>query len=132
MLTQASSSRDATSRLLLLSACALTLAGCGGGSGSSVQNPISVYLPIATVELTPGAAPVTIPIQIASPSETALVSVSGLPAGVQVKYASTDTNPSGTLTFEANGSAMVGNFMPTITVMSSGLTASTGLTLVVK
>jgi len=27
---------------------------------------------------------------------------------------------------------MVGNFMPTITVMSSGLTASTGLTLVVK
>jgi hypothetical protein len=84
------------------------------------------------IDLTQGAASVTVPIQIASPSETALVAVSGLPAGIQVKYASTDTNPSGTLTFTANVSAMTGNFMPTVTVMSAGLTASAGFTLVVK
>ena len=128
----ATSVRDSASRLWPLFACSLALAGCGGGGGSFVRNPISVYLPIATVELFPGASPVTIPIQIASPSETALVSVSGLPPGIQEKYASTDTNPSGTLTFGANGTAMTGTFTPTITVMSSGLTASTGLTLIVK
>ena len=132
MLMHAFSLRDAANRLWLLLACSLTLAGCGGGGGSSVRNPISVYLPIATIELSRGAGPVTIPIQIASPSETALVSVSGLPSGVQEKYASTDTNPSGTLTFGANATAMTGIFTPTITVMSSGLTASTGLTLTVK
>jgi hypothetical protein len=91
-----------------------------------------VYLPISTIEVTQGAAAVTIPIQIGSPSETALVAVSELPTGIQVKYASTDTNPSGTLTFVADKSAMVGEFMPTVTVNSAGLTASTGFTLVVK
>lgn len=91
-----------------------------------------MYLPISTVNLTQGAASITIPIQIGSPSETAQVSVAGLPAGIQVKYASTDTNPSGSLTFTANESAMTGNFMPIVTVNSAGLTASTGFTLVVK
>jgi hypothetical protein len=96
------------------------------------KNPISVYLPISTIELTSGAGSVTIPIQIGSPSETAVVSVSGLPAGVQVRYASTDTNPSGSLTFQANQSTMTGRSMPAVTVLSAGLSASTGFTLIVK
>ena len=82
--------------------------------------------------MTQGAGTVGIPIQIASPSETALVAVSNLPAGVQFRYTSTDTNPSGTLSFMANESATAGTFMPIVTVNSAGLTASTGFTLVVK
>jgi hypothetical protein len=124
--------QESASRRRLTSICLIALAGCAGGSGSSIQNPISVYLPISTIELTTGAAPVTIPIQIASTSETALVSVSGLPAGVQVKYASTDTNPSGSLTFDAIDATMTGETMPRVTVMSAGQTASTSFTLVVK
>lgn len=132
MFTQVFLNRYAAIRFLLTSVCTVILSGCAGGSGGFLQNPISVYLPISTIDLTQGAESVTVPIQIGSPSETALVAVSGLPAGIQVKYASTDTNPSGTLTFTANASAMSGNFMPTVTVMSAGLTASTGFTLVVK
>lgn len=97
-----------------------------------MQKPISVYLPLSAVELTPGAEAESIPIQIDSPSETALVSVFGLPAGVQVTYAASDTNPSGTLTFAANKTATLGTFMPVVTVISSGLTASASFTLVVK
>lgn len=123
--------RDAESRFLLLSVFALVLSGCSGGNGSPPQNPISVYLPISTINL-PAGANATVPIQIASPSETAQVAFSGLPAGVQVRYAATDTNPSGTLTFEATESATTGTFMPTVTVTSSGLTESATFTLVVK
>jgi len=132
MLRLVSSCPVAVSRLLLPGFYALLLAGCAGGSGRSAQNPVSVYLPIPKIELTEGAGAIIIPIQIASPSETAQVAVSNLPAGVQVRYASTDTNPSGTLSFMANESAMAGTFMPIVTVNSAGLTASTGFTLVVK
>jgi hypothetical protein len=91
-----------------------------------------VYLPISSVIIVPGAAPVSIPIQISSSSETALVSVGPLPAGVDAKYAASDTNPSGSITFSANSSTMSGNYMPIITVISSGQTVSTGLTMTVK
>lgn len=119
------------SRVLLALTCA-GLAACSGGRGIQVQNPISVYLPVSTVEITQGAMSVTIPIQIDSPSETALVSVSGLPGGVEVSYAASDTNPSGTLTIAATKTAMTGSYVPTVTVNSAGQTAATQFTLVVK
>ena len=124
--------RRHTVLLILTAACGAAVLGCGGVSGTPVMNPISVDLPISTVVIMPGAASVTIPIQIRSPSETALVSVGGLPAGVGAKYAASDTNPSGSLTFSANTSAVTGTFMPIVTVQSSGQTASTGFTLIVK
>lgn len=123
--------RGAIARLLVIPVVALVLSGCSGKSGNSLQNPISVYLPISTINLTAGAN-ATVPIQIVSPSETAQVAFSGLPAGVQVRYTATDTNPSGSLTFEATESATTGTFTPAVTVMSAGLTASTTCTLVVK
>jgi hypothetical protein len=122
--------------LLVASAIAVSMSSCAGGNsnrdGTPAQNPISVHLPISTVELNPGAGPVTIPIQIDSPSETALVTVNGFPAGVGVTYSASDTNPSGTLTFAANSSAMQSSQMPTVTVFSSGQKVSTMFTLVVK
>ena len=94
--------------------------------------PITVSLPVSTVLVMPGGSPVTVPIQIESTSETALVSLSGLPGGVQALYAASDTNPSGILTFTANAMTMPGTSMPTVTVMSAGQTAMTQFTLVVK
>ena len=96
------------------------------------QPAISVSLPISTVTITRNGNSAIIPIQINSTSETAIVMVGGLPGGVSEKYSSTDTNPSGTLAFMANGSAMTGTFMPIVSVQSAGSTASTGFTLIVK
>lgn len=118
--------------------CALFLAfaGCGGGNGAgnamSSQNPVTVFLPISTVVVTAGGMQVNVPIQIRSTSETALVSVTGLPAGVQERYAASDTNPSGTITFTAAGTAPAGTLMPIVTVISAGQTVSTPFTLTVE
>jgi hypothetical protein len=96
------------------------------------QPPITVSLPISTVAVTRGGGAVTVPIQIGSTSETALVSVEGLPGGVQATYAASDTNPSGTLSFLANASAVPGTYMPAVVVTSANQTASLGFTLTVK
>jgi len=110
----------------------LFLSTCGGRGGIVAVRPISVYLPVSTIHITAGAKSVTIPIQIGSTSETALVSAVGLPPGVRMTYASSDTNPSGSLTFSANSAAMTGTFMPTVLVMSAGSSASTGFNLEVQ
>ena len=112
----------------------LAVSACGGGGSRSgmLQVPITVSLPISTVIVTRGDGPMSVPIQIRSISETALVSVGNLPGGVQVTYAASDTNPSGSLTFTANASTMTGTFMPFVTVISANQTASLGFTLVVK
>ena len=109
--------------------CASFLSGCGGRGGIASVRPISVYLPVSTVRVTAGAKSVTIPIQIGSTSETALVSAVGLPAKVQMTDHSSDANPSGSLTFSAVSTATIGNYMPTVFVMSAGSSASTGFTL---
>ena len=93
------------------------------------QAPLSVFLPISAVVVPQDGMPVIVPIQIGSTSETALVAVSGLPSGVQEKYAASDTNPSGTLTFTANSTSPAGTYMPIVTVFSAGQTASTKFTL---
>jgi hypothetical protein len=110
----------------------LALSGCGGGGGNMTQAPITVYLPISTVVLSQGGAQTNVPIQIGSTSETAVVAVEGLPAGVKATYAASDTNPSGTLTFTANASAVVGTYMPVVAVNSAGQMASKSFTLIVK
>ena len=110
----------------------LCAAGCGGGSHSAPQAvPITVSLVGSTVTVPQDGIPVAVQLLISSTSETALVSLSNLPAGLQWKYAATDTNPSGTLTFTASTSAPAGTYMPTVTVNSAGQTASASFTLVV-
>ncbi|HTB96738.1 MAG TPA: hypothetical protein VK716_07000 [Terracidiphilus sp.] len=120
-----------SSRAVLIGAV-LALMGCGKANDALIQNPITITLPISTVTVTQDGPTVIIPIQITSTSETALVSVTGLPGGVAEKYAATDTSPSGSLFFTADGVAMTGTFMPTITVMSAGEIAKTQFTLIVK
>lgn len=117
---------------ILLCMWALTFCACGGGNGYFAPRPISVYLPTSKVQLTDGAKAVTIPIQIDSSSETAQVALTGLPGGVQFTFASSDTNPSGSLTFVATSSAMTGSYMPTVIVMSADTTASSSFTLEVQ
>jgi hypothetical protein len=117
-------------------ALTLVLPGCGGGSASTgsmfTQMQISVSLPISTIVVSKNGQAVIVPIQINSTSETALVSFTGLPMGIQEKYSSTDTNPSGTIAFSANSSTPVGTYMPIVTVNSANQTASTMFTLIVK
>lgn len=126
---------DAASRAVLW-VLTLGTSACGGGgsafSGAMSQAPIMIVLPISTVVVSPSGTPVTVSIQIDSTSETAIVSVGGLPAGVQVTYAASDTNPSGTLTFGANASAPPGNYVPIVTVISAGQTASLAFALTVS
>jgi hypothetical protein len=119
-------------KFVALCGLAWVAAGCGGGSVVVSLPPITVYLPVTTVTITQNGAPMAIPIQIQSTSETALVSVAGLPAGVSETYAASDTNPSGTLTFTATRTATSGRFMPQVSVMSAGQTANSGFTLIVK
>jgi hypothetical protein len=123
----------ASNRCIVFLACALAMSGCGGGSRSGfVNTTISVYLPISTVTILAGGRSTSVPVQIKSTSETALVAVGGLPAGVQVDYAATDTNPSGSLTFSAIASAKLGTYMPIVNVQSANQSTSTTFTLIVK
>ena len=96
------------------------------------QMPITVSLTTPTVVVTQGGPPVIVQIIINSTSETALVALTGLPAGLQEKYGASNTNPSGTLTFTAAKTAPAGTYMPTVNVNSAGQMASTTFTLVVK
>lgn len=107
------------------------VAGCGGGSGSIVLQPIAVSLPISTVVVPQDGTQVIVPILITSTSETALVSVLALPSDVQVKYAASDTNPSGSLAFTASSLSPEGTYSPTVTVNSAGQMASANFTLVI-
>jgi hypothetical protein len=96
------------------------------------QVPITVSLPISTVVVPRNGIQVIVPINISSTSEFALVTVSGLPAGVEEKYAASDTNPSGSLAFTASTASPVGTYTPRVTVSSAGQTASLNFTLVVS
>jgi hypothetical protein len=111
----------------------IAVVGCSGGASMlpSAQVPITVSLVISTINVPQDGTTVIVPMTISSSSETALVNFSGLPTGVQVKYTSTDTNPSGTLTFVADVDSQAGTYMPTVNVYSAGQAASTTFTLIV-
>jgi hypothetical protein len=108
-------------------------AGCRCGGGFiAVPMRIMVSLPVSTVVVPQDGTQVVVPINITSTSETAVVSVSGLPTGMQEKYAASDTNPSGSLVFTASAATPAGTYTPKVTVQSAGQTASTNFTLVVS
>jgi hypothetical protein len=118
--------------VLVLTAVACALAGCAMQvTGTGQMAPVTVSLNSQTVVVPQDGTPVHVGITIQSTSETALVSLVGLPGGVQEMYAATDTNPSGLLTFTATRAAMSGTYMPTVVVNSAGQMASLKFTLVV-
>lgn len=117
----------------LLAGAALAVCGCGGKAAGPMQYapPITVTLDLAQIKVSQNGTPVIVQIFIDSTSETALVSFTGLPAGVQVTYQASDTSPSGALTFIASQNAPLGTYTPKVTAQSAGQTASTTFTLVV-
>jgi hypothetical protein len=101
------------------------LSGCGGKAGyPNLATPVTVSLAVSQVVVSQNGAPTGVVVSIMSTSETALVTVGGLPAGVRMTYAASDTNPSGLLTFTASVASPVGTYMPILTVNSAGQTAT--------
>jgi hypothetical protein len=119
--------------VLALASATSSATGCGGGSGFSPQ-PINLSVSVnnTTVVVPPNGTAVNLPVTIVAPTETATLTVNGLPAGVSASYKESESNPSGLLTLIANSSTMPGTYMPVITVGSSGQTASTVFTLVIS
>ena len=116
---------------LIVAGLALSYAcGCGGGS-MGVRTPLAgtVILPLVTVPR--NGSQVILSIFIMSSSETAVVTVSGLPAGVDVKYSSSDTNPSGSLAFTALATTAVGTYTPIVSVNSASQIVTATFTLIV-
>ena len=109
----------------------LATPGCGGRAMFEAPPAISVSLPNPTVVVSQDGLQVTVPIQINSTSETAIVIVTGLPGGIQEFYKASDTSPSGDLFFTGSTAAMVGTYMPTIAVSSAGAMATTQFQLMV-
>jgi len=109
---------------------ACSLAGCGGSSATIPPVVLKVSLSNATIVLPQGGT-VLAPVIVDAPTETVTFNITGLPAGVSQSYKESESNPSGLLTLTANAAAPIGSYKPTITVGSSGQTASFVFTLVV-
>ena len=109
------------------------LAGCGGGTTFSTPPIVlSVSLSNTTVVVPANGLPVNVPVTIVAPTETATFTITGLPAGATESYKESESNPSGLLTLVATHSTIPGTYTPTITVGSSGQTASVVFTLVIS
>lgn len=108
------------------------LTGCGSHA-SFVPPPIVLNVSVnsPTVTVAPNSTPVYVQVTIVAPTETATFAILGLPAGVSATYKESESNPSGLLTLIASSATKQGTYMPTITVGSSGQTASTNFTLVI-
>jgi hypothetical protein len=121
--------------LLLLASTIFILAASGCGGKTSFSPPpivLSVSVNDTTVVVPPNETAVNVPVTIVAPTETATFAISGLPAGVSDSYKESESNPSGLLTLIANSTTKPGTYMPTITVGSSGQTASVAFTLVIS
>jgi hypothetical protein len=111
----------------------LAMTGCGSGAKFSPPPiELSVSLSETTIVVPPNGMLVNVPVTVVAPTETVTLTVGGLPAGVAENYKESESNPSGLLTLSANSSTMPGTYMPTITIASTGQTASLVFTLVVR
>jgi hypothetical protein len=116
-----------------ISLALLITAGCGSHSGFTPQPIIlSVSINNTTVQITSNAVPLGVPVTIMAPTETATFSMIGLPSGLSYSYKESESNPSGLLTLTAATTTVSGTYKPTITVGSSGQTASITFTMVVS
>ena len=111
--------------------CVFVAAGCGGSSTYTTPPVVlSVSLSNNTITVQQGKIVITSVI-IVAPTETATFAIVGLPAGVIQSYKESESNPSGLLTLTTIASTPVGTYNPTITVGSSGQTASLVFKLIV-
>jgi hypothetical protein len=111
----------------------LALTSCGGASSfSPPPTNLSVSLSNATIVVPPNGMQINVLVTIVAPTETASFNIIGLPAGVTENYKESESNPSGLLTFAAIPATKPGTYMPTITVGSSGQTASLVFTLIIS
>ena len=111
----------------------LALTGCGAKAAFSPPPiDLSVSLSSTTIVVPPGGMSVNVPVVIVAPTETATLTICCLPQGVSESYQESESNPSGLLTLAANSATVPGTYMPTITVGSSGQTASLVFTLIVS
>jgi hypothetical protein len=119
--------------LAVLLPVGLVASGCGKTPSSSTGSPTPITVSLATpsIVVAQDGTPASVNITITSTSETALVSITGLPGGIQERYAASDTNPSGILTFVADSSAAAGTYTPVITVNSAGQMATARLSMTV-
>ena len=99
--------------------------------GNRVPTAVTVSFPNPSVTVPRDGSQIIFSILIMSSSETAVVTVSGLPAGVAVKYSSSDTNPSGSLAFTAVATTAVGTYTPIVSVNSASQIVTTTFTLIV-
>jgi hypothetical protein len=109
----------------------LVLSGCGSAGYTPATIVLTVSLSNKVINLQANGMPVNVPVTIVAPTETATFGIKGLPAGVSESYKESESNPSGLLTLTASPSTTPGTYSPTITVGSSGQTASLIFTLVV-
>lgn len=92
---------------------------------------LSVTISENPIQITAGGPAAYVPVNIVAPTETASFAMMGLPAGVAETYKESESNPSGQLTLTANSSTPPGTYKCTVTIGSSGQTASTMVNLVV-
>jgi hypothetical protein len=109
----------------------LQTTGCGSGGPNTIQVPIAVILQPSPIVLPQDGSIVQAQITVTSTSDTALVSFTGLPAGVQETYSASGASPSGTIKFTASNATPAGTYTPTMTVNSAGQTKSTSISLVI-
>jgi hypothetical protein len=110
-----------------------SLTGCGGRSADTPPPiQLSVTINNTTIQLPSNGVPVGVQVIIMAPTETATFSLIGLPAGVSWNYKESESNPSGLLTLTAATTTVAATYKPTITVGSSGQTASLVFTMVVS
>jgi hypothetical protein len=117
---------------LLGAAVLLTMTGCGGGTSFSPP-PINLSVSVnnATITVPANNMAVNVPVIIVAPTETATLTITGLPAGMSFNYRESESNPSGLLTLIAIPSTMPGTYRPQITVGTLGQTASVVFMLVI-
>lgn len=118
--------------MLTLTGLALGLANCGG---HEPYTPPPIVLSVSlnpTVPITSNNTPLGVPVTIMAPTETATFQIIELPSGLSWNYKESESNPSGLLTLTAATTTVAGTYKPTITVGSSGQTASVTFSLIVS
>jgi len=120
------------SRVSLILAILSLVAGRGGSHSLTIPPVIlSVTINENPIQITPGGSPVYVPVIIMAPTETATFAIVGLPGGTSASYKESESNPSGQLTLTAAASTKPGTYQCTVTVGSSGQTASTMVSVIV-
>ena len=110
-------------------ALAIALAGCGVNH-STAPTVLTVTLGSSSIAVPQDGTPVTLPVTISPLTGTVSVSVSGLPAGVNIQPSTTGSVVIGSVTFVGSATAAAGSYPAVVHVSENGQTASANFTLV--